>query len=357
MTLAILLAATSCGGGSGGSKANKPPVNNLPPNSPPTSEAGEDQSVKSGEIVSLSGSGSDPDGAVFNYIWTQVSGPGVLLENPMAAETRFVAPFIENFETLEFELAVTDTGGLTARDGVSVTVDSDFVRCVPTPPPMSLNLDPFYEKYCDANGIPIVSSGIVADQALEWVAYQALLMSSMRIDVLEEMKSHNTRMIVMATTEVVTDLPEYADHYDIFPDRDWDSSRGLGPVPPRGVGVTSEENALCMIPDPLHGESVFVHEFAHAIGHMGLILMNDPWFQDLTDAYNAARAAGRFINTYAGTNKWEYWAEGVQSFYDVNNGLYDTRDDLATYDATLYQIIVNVMPQIDITLCPTFPLN
>ena len=68
-----------------------------------------------------------------------------------------------------------------------------------------------------------------------------------------------------------------------------------------------------------------------------------------------------WANTYAATNKDEYWAEGVQGWYNANlerdppDGVHNainTRTELAAYDPGLYQLIQEVFPEEDILLCP-----
>ena len=46
------------------------------PNIPPTANAGTDQTITlPTNTVSLSGSGTDPDGTISSYSWTKISGP------------------------------------------------------------------------------------------------------------------------------------------------------------------------------------------------------------------------------------------------------------------------------------------
>ena len=53
----------------------------------------------------------------------------------------------------------------------------------------------------------------------------------------------------------------------------------------------------------------------HGVG----ILPLDPKFNDLLqEKFETALAAGKYKNTYAATNIWEYWAEGVQNWFNVN---------------------------------------
>jgi len=101
-------------------------VNVLWINQPPAANAGTDLSVKEGTMVSLKGSNSsDPDGFAPSYEWTQVSGTPVALSSPSVAEPTFLAPNVgEAGESLMFQLTVTDSGGLQARDTCIVNVVS-----------------------------------------------------------------------------------------------------------------------------------------------------------------------------------------------------------------------------------------
>lgn len=117
---ALLLSACGGGGGGGGSTPT-------PSNTPPTANAGADQSVTEGTSVTLAGSGADSDGTISSYAWTQVSGPSVTLSNANTASASFTAPDVSADTTLEFKLTVTDNGGATATDTVNVTVHDTSV--------------------------------------------------------------------------------------------------------------------------------------------------------------------------------------------------------------------------------------
>jgi len=94
-------------------------------NQAPTASAGTDQAVSSGAAVAWRGSGSDPENAVAAYRWQQTSGMAVTLSNATSAQAGFTAPTLATGTAkLVFELRVTDAGGLTATDSVSVTVQS-----------------------------------------------------------------------------------------------------------------------------------------------------------------------------------------------------------------------------------------
>jgi hypothetical protein len=91
-------------------------------NVPPVSEAGSPKTITLPiNSVSLTGIGSDADGQVKAYLWSQVSGPAVTsIVNP-GSTTTLVQGFIQG--TYVFQLMVTDDDGATGTDTVSVTVN------------------------------------------------------------------------------------------------------------------------------------------------------------------------------------------------------------------------------------------
>lgn len=94
-------------------------------NQPPVADAGPDQTVGPRQVVILDGTGSnDPDGSIVGYHWGQVSGVPVTLQNAGTAMASFRAPFVRrgSVRVLVFELTVTDDGGATASDYVSIEV-------------------------------------------------------------------------------------------------------------------------------------------------------------------------------------------------------------------------------------------
>lgn len=93
-----------------------------PAGTPPIADAGPDQSVAPLATVTLAGSGTDSDGAVVGYAWTQLSGPPVTLGGADTPTATFTAPAGTEAQVLTFQLTVTDDTGRTGSDGVVVTV-------------------------------------------------------------------------------------------------------------------------------------------------------------------------------------------------------------------------------------------
>lgn len=87
----------------------------------PRAEAGVDQAVGGGSIVTLDGSGSsDPDGEELVFFWLQTSGPAATLSDPQSEIPVFLAPNTD--ATLVFELTVTDGIGNSSSDSVSILI-------------------------------------------------------------------------------------------------------------------------------------------------------------------------------------------------------------------------------------------
>lgn len=87
----------------------------------PVANAGADQFVKSGDMVTLDASlSSDEDSLAFTYAWKQLSGPTVVLA-PTHMTTVFWAPQVTTTTSLEFAVDVTDESG-TSTDSVKISV-------------------------------------------------------------------------------------------------------------------------------------------------------------------------------------------------------------------------------------------
>ena len=215
----------------------------------------------------------------------------------------------------------------------------------------TFNLDPFYQQWIDVEGLPVVASAKVDPYAVKEAAWLIRQMIGHRQDILQALAENNVRFAVMAHNELTTQVPE---HSDLQPDYYWDRrARGLGSTPSRPAVSCGEENLLNYTGDPYFTENILVHEFAHAIHQMGLNTV-DPSFDDrLKTLYEAAVEKGLWENTYAITNRAEYWAEGTQSWFDTNrandnqHNHVDTRDKLKEYDPALVSLLTEVYGDAD----------
>ena len=91
----------------------------------PIAEPGWLQSVQSNERVQLDGStSSDPNHSPLTYAWTQVMGPGVILDNNLSEKPTFTAPKTSKDVNLTFQLIVSNEDGITSEpDYVTVFVN------------------------------------------------------------------------------------------------------------------------------------------------------------------------------------------------------------------------------------------
>ncbi|MDA0753008.1 MAG: hypothetical protein O2964_20100 [Verrucomicrobia bacterium] len=217
---------------------------------------------------------------------------------------------------------------------------------VVTTPPKDLELSPFYEKYVSVAGYPVISSGKVNDYALKEAAYLIDMMLAKRPDVKEAMIESGSRMIVMAYDEFTSEIPEHA---HLRPKDFWDArARGLGGSSHDPVCSCGEENLLAYEGDPYAAENILIHEFAHNIHYRGMNRMDDTFDQRLQQTYDKAMEAGLWQGKYASVNHAEYFAEGVQSWFNNNrppdhdHNHVDTRVELKEYDPALAAICEEV---------------
>ncbi|MEZ5317149.1 MAG: hypothetical protein R2752_07075 [Vicinamibacterales bacterium] len=249
-----------------------------------------------------------------------------------------------------------------------------FEAAMVAAPPATLGLDPFYTRYADAFGIPIVSSDRVAPTAVLMARDIVNYMLSKRPDLREALVARGSRVMVMAYTEQQLDLPEYRDwKKPAFDDRRLTDGERRRYYEPGGIASMSdadywnrrargmggvrtscaEENLLGRPGSRYYGEHICVHEFSHGI-HAAIRAVDPALAAEIQASYDAARAAGLFAGHYAANTVAEYFAEGTQWWF-WSNFLWEDRsrepavrvwspDDLQTYDPRLYAILDRVYP-------------
>jgi hypothetical protein len=197
----------------------------------------------------------------------------------------------------------------------------------------------FYKKFLEVNGIPVLASADVADEALQRTHEIVTHLLAGRPDILESMATYGTRLIIIGKDQVYTHMPEYRDSPN--PEYLNERVRGTG-----GLRVTSfgEENLLNLAGDRYDDESIALHEFCHTID-AALGRIDTTWRDRLGKTYRSAVAAGLWKNAYAGSNPAEYWAEICQSYFDcnrINNWNHiavGTREQLKQYDPEGYDLV------------------
>lgn len=223
----------------------------------------------------------------------------------------------------------------------------------PVPPEVraQFRLAAFYQKHIEANGLPIVGSSNVSNYALLEAAWIVRKMLAHRPELLGAMASNNVRLAVMAWNEFTTDVPE---HNDLKSAVYWDRrARGLGATRMRPAVSCAEENLLSYPGDPYSTENILIHEFAHAIHEMGMSIVDPTFDERLRAAFRGANDKGLWKGTYAASNRSEYWAEGVQAWFDdnrQNDALHNhvnTRAELKEYDPDLAKLCAEVFGDLE----------
>jgi alpha-glucosidase len=239
--------------------------------------------------------------------------------------------------------------------------------CVVSSPPDSLHLDKFYSKYVDVNGLPLISSWRVPDSCFVAAHRTLYAMTSMLApEIIEAMKKANARVAIMARYEGTTDLPEH--HYLINDTAlNWDlRARGLGGTIEEPLTSCAEENILAYQIDKYHAEDILIHEFAHAIHCIGIIQVDSTFDDRLQKLYEQAKARGILAGTYRETDRMEYFAEGVQDWFNVNaemphtdgkHNWCNTREELQVFDPDLYNLIAEFFPKTQLQISKHAKVN
>lgn len=240
-------------------------------------------------------------------------------------------------------------------------------QMVNTPPP-NIGLDTFYKKYADAYGIPIVSSSKVPNDAILIARDIVNYMLVKRPDIRSTLIQQKARVLVMAETEMETDLPERRNwKKPTIEDRrltpgernNYNKPGGIASMTDqeywnkraRGMGGTvtscAEENLLGYPNTRYYGENILVHEFSHNM--MNAIRTCDTaLYKEILAAYDTAKKAGKYAGQYAINTSAEYWAEGTQWWFWSNYEFFDKEqriqspEELKAYDPTLFNLLSRV---------------
>ena len=176
-----------------------------------------------------------------------------------------------------------------------------------SPGALRKTLDPFYKQHIVADGLVVAGSEKVSLYALGEAGYLAKKMLANRPDLIRDLCEKRKMFVaVMAYCELQTDLPDCRGMSLWWAYR----ARGLGSRPVS----CAEENLLNLKGDPYQGENIFVHEFAHGIHGV----LGKEFNVRLRVLYDQAKQSGRFGGYAIDGGLGEFWAEGVQTWFECN---------------------------------------
>lgn len=201
--------------------------------------------------------------------------------------------------------------------------------------------------------VPIVAPAAVNPYALKEAAFLVGQMLKQRPDILQAMVASGSRLCILGRNEYTTDQPELAQLAatpvaglpHIPPADYWDArARGMGGSRRDPFCSCGEENLLGYPGDPYATECILIHERAHNIHLRGMQNLDPSFDIRLRKAYEQAITNGLWKGVYASVNHHDYFAEGVQSWFDNNRSNdsehndVDTREELIAYDPLLAEL-------------------
>ena len=162
--------------------------------------------------------------------------------------------------------------------------------------------------------------------------------------------------------ELTLDVPEhaflevsyesYSQVHNLFkdanPDTNWNTCcRGLGGTLDLPISSGSVENLMCHDDDRWWtrneyndgiSEDILLHEFAHGIQHVSLEAIDPLYIHRLDITYRKAMKEGLWNNTYAASNRNEYFAIGSQDRVQIMQIYNNTHLTIASkrYNAIIY---------------------
>lgn len=228
--------------------------------------------------------------------------------------------------------------------------------------PTEKEIHDFYKKYIETEGLYVTSSEKVSNEALFKACNIISLMLAKRPDIKAHMVKKGCHVMIIGKDEETCDLPEFA-HICNSPDSIayWNKrARGFGGAPEDEFSAScGEENLLALPQDKYKGENILIHEFAHLIHLIGINGVEPEFDQRLEALWKKARDKDLWKNTYAISNKEEYFAESVQSFFNCNrfsdpaDGVHNSinrRVKLKAYDPEMYRLLLEYFYEIEIPI-------
>jgi hypothetical protein len=260
------------------------------------------------------------------------------------------------------------------RTTFKLTPDNDWryepIRKQPSvvAPPARFKFDAYYTKFTFAREFPVLGSKHVSDEAMLKANDTIRKMFAYRHDILKAMIADGARLVVLGRKEKLSDLPEFKDAKGV------ELVRFHEYTPERKVMVVPEENVLGLPGEPFAGREMVVAVFARGLYLVCGLRPVDPEFDKRRDKqqyelrvkrmdvefderlkklFDAATAKGLWKGSTAIHNRTEYWAAGVEAYFDAAgtgtvapNGAdrpIITRELLKAYDPELFALVDETM--------------
>ena len=267
------------------------------------------------------------------------------------------ALYFDQMTTLELKDVPAADAQITVQ--ITGTVTNELGESADTEKVYTVSVAPFYTQSVKTSaGVTVKSSGAVEKSTLQEAAKILDVMLSKRSDVVEKMLANGAELAVYGKGESAYSIPEHRATYD--PDMYY--VEGYGGMVGNPVASIYDANVLRLLkkdsPDhytSYENESVLVHEFGHSIHLLGVDSI--PELKAEFDAvYQSAKAKNLWPNSYAISNREEYFAtctaiwfnvmsESSDGSWDGVRGPVNTREELKTYDADMYNFLAKLYPE------------
>lgn len=219
------------------------------------------------------------------------------------------------------------------------------------PPPDHVRWYASFDKYVDADGIAVIATDNVADEALFRAAaiFDDMLVN--RPDLRDTLVRRRVHIVIVGRSEQTFDLAPYRQYRDRVELRPWGEGgpRGLGPNDFTPT-LIPEENLLCLADDAYRGHDVTVHEVAHAIDYaLGHGRQAGSFQAALGSAYRSLVDTERWKGSYAARNVREFWAVSVSTWLGLDRSLrlqIKSSDDLQRYAPDVAELITSTLGDI-----------
>jgi len=228
------------------------------------------------------------------------------------------------------------------------------------PPPTRFKVDPYYTKFTWAREFVVVGRG-ASDESMLQANDTIRKMFAYRHDILKALIGDGAKLVVLGKNEKLTDLPEckaVADKQKVDP-----AARRLSYNAECKIVVIGEED---LVSSAKASASPVIGEFAKALYVVTGTRPVDPNWENrgrdvqqyelrvkrldiqfdskLKQAYESAMSKGLWKGAPAAQNRVEYWAAGVQAYFDAaGQSNASTREKLKEYDPELFALVHDTM--------------